>query len=108
MVVFSGTQCPLPGGYAGGLHRALQRRSTSKWDMTEMPSRSHTLDSATSATIIRWGGDTLGIDYRFPDCGREVRALGLDDRLILDRLRRAGKVDYIDDDVRRRYMATLK
>jgi hypothetical protein len=73
-----------------------------------MPSRSNTLDSATSATIIRWGGDTLGFDYRFPDGGREVRALGLDDRLILDRLPRTGKVDYIDNDGRRQYMATLK
>ena len=66
------------------------------------------LDSATGATIIHWGGDTLGVDYRFPSGDREVHALGPDDRLILDRLRRAGQLDYIDDDVRRRYVATLK
>jgi hypothetical protein len=31
-----------------------------------------------------------------------------DDRLILDRLRRVGRVGYVDDDMRRRYLAMLK
>jgi hypothetical protein len=64
-------------------------------------------NSATSATI-RWGGDRLGVDYRFSGGTRETHVLGPDDRLVLDRLRRAGQVDYVDDDVRRRYLATLK
>jgi hypothetical protein len=72
--------------------------------MTERPPR----NSATSATILRWGGDRLGVDYRFPRGTRETHMLGPDDRLVLDRLRRAGQVDYVDDDVRRRYLATLK
>jgi hypothetical protein len=76
--------------------------------MTEKTSGPHTLDQVTSATIIRWGDDALGVDYRFRGGDREAHALGLDDRLILDRLRRAGQLAYIDDDVRRRYAATLK
>jgi hypothetical protein len=64
--------------------------------------------SATSATILRWGNDRLAVDYRFPGGDRETHVLMPDDRLILDRLRRAGQVDYIDDEVRRRYVATLK
>jgi hypothetical protein len=65
-------------------------------------------EEATGAIIIRLIDNALGVEYRYPNGAREVRALGPDDRLILDRLRRAGQVEYVDEDVRRRYSAKLK
>ena len=68
----------------------------------------HPRGNATVATIVRWGSDRLGVDYVLPGGAREAHVLGPDDRLILDRLRRAGHVSYVNDDMRRRYLATLK
>jgi hypothetical protein len=71
-------------------------------------SEPHPPGNATVATIVRWGSDRLGVDYVLPGGARETHVLGPDDRLILDRLRRVGRVGYVDDDMRRRYLATLK
>jgi hypothetical protein len=64
-------------------------------------------EKAAGATIIRLIDNALGVEYRYPNGAREARAIGPNDRLILDRLRRAGQVDCVDDDVRRRYSAKL-
>ena len=66
----------------------------------------HTLDEAVRAIIIRWNGG-LGVEYQFSEGDRVTRAIGPEDQLALDRLRRAGRVDYVDDYVRRRYAASL-
>jgi hypothetical protein len=71
-------------------------------------SEPHPPGNATVATIVRWGSDRLGVDYVLPGGARETHVLGPDDRLILDRLRRVGRVGYVDDDMRRRYLAMLK
>jgi hypothetical protein len=74
-----------------------------------MPSKvPHALADAIGAKIIRSQERALGVSYEFPNGDRESHALGPDDRLVLDRLRRSGKLDYLDDDVRGRYTATLK
>ena len=67
----------------------------------------YVLADAIGAKIIRWD-HALGVSYEFPGGDREAHALGPDDRLVLDRLRRAGKLEYADDDVRARHAATLK
>jgi hypothetical protein len=72
--------------------------------MPELPLRA--LACAIGAKIICWD-HALGVNYEFSDGDREAHALGPDDRLVLDRLRRAGKVEYLNDDVRTRYAATL-
>jgi hypothetical protein len=61
--------------------------------MPELPLRA--LAGAIGAKIICWD-HALGVNYEFSD--REAHALGPDDRIVLDRLRRAGKVEYLNDE----------
>jgi hypothetical protein len=67
---------------------------------------SQKIAEAISARIICWEHG-LGVSYEFPNGDREAHELGPDDRLVLDRFRRAGKLDYENEDVRNRYTATL-
>ena len=72
---------------------------------------SEALDAAPAAKERAWAAmETATMPRFYLDLRkhRESHALGPDDRLVLDRLRRSGKLDYLDDDVRGRYTATLK
>jgi hypothetical protein len=63
-------------------------------------------DRAERARIFRWERG-LGVSYEFASGDRTAHVLGPDDRILLDRLGRAGKLSYFDADVRARYGATL-
>jgi hypothetical protein len=52
---------------------------------------------------MRWDSSKLGVSYTFQDGDRQMHQLGTDDRAALARLDRAGKLAYVDDDVRERY-----
>jgi hypothetical protein len=72
-----------------------------------VPASSDNCQQAKGACIIRWAHQ-LGVSYEFANGGRRDHLLGPDDRLVLDRLNRAGKLEYSDADVRSRYSATLR
>jgi hypothetical protein len=58
---------------------------------------------AVHAEIICWGRRGLGVRYTLPDGAQEAHQMGTDDGAILAQLDRAGKLAYLDDDVRKRY-----
>jgi len=60
----------------------------------------HEIEDAVSARIIRWEGGRVGVDYTFADGAREAHAVGTDDWRVIRKLRDAGKLTYVDDEVR--------
>ena len=63
----------------------------------------HTLAGAIAGEIIRWDSNGLGVNYTFPRADQQMHPLGTEDRMAPRRLERAGKLTYVDDDVRERY-----
>jgi hypothetical protein len=63
----------------------------------------HTLADATSAEIIPWGRRGIGVRYTFPGKDHQSNPIGTGDHATLERLDRAGKLAYLDDDTRWRY-----
>jgi hypothetical protein len=71
--------------------------------MTAHPQWPHTLKDAIAAEIIRWDGNSIGVAYTYKNEDHQMHQLGTEDRAALRRLERAGKLSYVDDDVRERY-----
>jgi hypothetical protein len=63
----------------------------------------HTLADAISAEIVPWAGRGIGVCYTFPGKDQQSNPIGHEDRATLERLERAGKLTYLDDDTRQRY-----
>ena len=63
----------------------------------------HTLADATSAEIVPWGRRGIGVRYTFPGKDQQSNPIWTDDHATLERLDRAGKLTFLDDDTRRRY-----
>jgi hypothetical protein len=63
----------------------------------------HTLADAISAEIVPWAGRGIGVSYTFPGKDQQSNPIGHKDRATLERLERAGKLTYLDDDTRQRY-----
>ena len=76
--------------------------------MTAHPQWPHTLKDAIAAEIIRWDSNSIGVAYTYKNEGiTKMHQLGTEDRTALQRLERASKLTYADDDVRERYQ-TMK
>jgi hypothetical protein len=58
------------------------------------------ITDAVSARIIRWEGNRVGVSYTYADGAREAHAVGTDDWPVIKRLKAAGKLSYVDDEVR--------
>jgi hypothetical protein len=80
---------------------AMQRYEVSKIDWP------HTLAGAIAGEIIRWDSNGLGVNHTFPRADQQMHPLGTEDRMALRRLERAGKLTYVDDDVRDRYETAM-
>jgi hypothetical protein len=62
----------------------------------------HALADATSAEIVPWTSRGIGVRYTFPGKDQQSNPIGTEDRATLERLERAGKLTYLDEDTRRR------
>jgi hypothetical protein len=65
----------------------------------------HTLADAIFAEIVPWTSRGIGVRYTFPGKDQQSNPIGRDDHATLERLERAGRLTYLDDDTRRRYEA---
>ena len=70
------------------------------------PGWPHTLAEAIAAEIIPWPSCGIGVCYLFPGKDKQSNPIGTEDSATLERLERAGKLTYLDDDTRRRYEST--
>jgi hypothetical protein len=71
-----------------------------------MPSNAHwphDLADAISAKIVRWNAANLGVSYVFPAGDGQAHPIGTQDYAALTRLARAGKLTFVDNEVRARY-----
>jgi hypothetical protein len=66
------------------------------------PDWPHALADATSAEIVPWGRG-IGVRYTFPGKDQQSNPIGTEDHATLERLDRAGKLTFLDDDTRQRY-----
>jgi hypothetical protein len=62
----------------------------------------HALADATSAEIVPWGRG-IGVRYTFPGKDQQSNPIGTEDHATLERLDRAGKLTFLDDDTRQLY-----